>query len=257
MINHCRTLLINSADDRGSAEFFGEYVSPMFAPLSLPSWMTSVRKALFGANPDPSMLAWRTRQLLGLLHASPQLDAEVRSLDPRITYSLDRPFPAETETAPVWAPRFDSTYGVVELDADPFTGTPTAPDGVGGCVRRMEVSWADGSATVRDLRLNAARTYEMVDERVPLLDTGYTISLPGAGGKVEAAVFLRPQASLGDIEATLMDSRLLDPDRFFPGDAGEPYATYRRWWLESSEFPVRFGGIILGFIRRTEEIRLG
>lgn len=264
MLNHVRTLLINGRDDRNRASFFGEYVEPGFAPLELPTWIKNIRRVLFGATPDVSMLAWRTRQLLGLLHSSPELEERVLAFDPRVTYSptFSASFPSATMTEPLVTPRVDPTYGLAVFSDDPVFGSPAAPDGAGVCERKLRVSWvADDptyQATIVEPRRNltTAVALDPAVMTIPLLDTGYTLRLPvGSGGSADVNLFLRPQTSLGDLEATLSASRLLDPDRLFPAGSGEPYDTYRGWWRNGEEFPKRFGALLLALVQRTEEVR--
>lgn len=89
MINHFRTLLLNrSGEEAGvSAHLGDEYVPTWYRAVPLPSYLTSVRRLLFGAAPDRVYLNYRVRQCLSLMHSS-ELAEFVTHLDSRITYDV-------------------------------------------------------------------------------------------------------------------------------------------------------------------------
>jgi hypothetical protein len=88
MINHARTLLANLPFN--DFERIGEeIIDPRFVPkvTTSSSAVTTIRRILFGSNPDAEMINYRCRQFMGLLHAS-ELVSYVTGLDSRITYDL-------------------------------------------------------------------------------------------------------------------------------------------------------------------------
>lgn len=86
MINHARTLLLNTAADRMQMQDIGyEYVPPEFKPALLDSTLSAIRRALFGATPDNYFLNVRARELMGYIHET-ELAQYVYALDPRVTY---------------------------------------------------------------------------------------------------------------------------------------------------------------------------
>lgn len=86
MINHARTLLLNTTTVGDYATYPGEeYISADFVPLKLTSTLLRIRAGLFGSRPDRLMLNYRGRQLMSLLHAT-ELSQFVLDLDPRVTY---------------------------------------------------------------------------------------------------------------------------------------------------------------------------
>lgn len=93
MINHARTLLMNVAGAPGfNGELGEEIVPPDFIPAALPGSINTLRRTLFGADPDRVMLNYRARQLMQVLHSTPLVEY-VTSLDSRITYDFsDDPF---------------------------------------------------------------------------------------------------------------------------------------------------------------------
>lgn len=89
MINHARTLLLNTTTVGDYATYPGEeYISSDFVPLKLTSTLQRLRMGLFGSRPDRLMLNYRGRQLMSLLHST-ELVEFVLNLDPRITYDLN------------------------------------------------------------------------------------------------------------------------------------------------------------------------
>lgn len=87
MINHARTLLLNmpSAYSAIRAETAAEYVPPAFSPIALTSPLRTLRRLLFGSDPDARFLNLRVRELMGYIHQT-ELAEFVYALDPRVTY---------------------------------------------------------------------------------------------------------------------------------------------------------------------------
>lgn len=85
MINHARTLLLNSKQTTVASLPGAQYVPTDFVPVSLNIPLTTIRRVLFGPNPDAFKLVYRTQELLTLLHAS-ELSDFLYTLDSRITY---------------------------------------------------------------------------------------------------------------------------------------------------------------------------
>ena len=85
MVNHVRTLLLNSGSP-GSIIWPGEeYVPPLYQPVTIPDAARQIYNAIFPPGCDRAFANLRLSQLLPLLHR-PQFDPIVRSFDPRITY---------------------------------------------------------------------------------------------------------------------------------------------------------------------------
>lgn len=89
MINHARTLLMNISPLRANYADSGyegyEYIPQNFAPVPLSAGLKSIRRALFGENPDSLYRGVRVQELLGYIHQT-ELADYVYALDPRVTY---------------------------------------------------------------------------------------------------------------------------------------------------------------------------
>ena len=86
MINHGRTLLLNIWAQSVQTQHAGyEYVPAAYRPLVLPTALKTVRRVLFGSNPDQRFLNLRARELLSYVHQTP-LAEYLYKLDSRVTY---------------------------------------------------------------------------------------------------------------------------------------------------------------------------
>ena len=89
MINHARTLLVNRPPVRADYVDGGydgyEYIAPNFKPVTLPSRLLTLRKMLFGSNPDGLFVGLRARELMSYIHQT-ELAEYVYALDSRVTY---------------------------------------------------------------------------------------------------------------------------------------------------------------------------
>jgi hypothetical protein len=89
MINHARTLLLNSKGDRDPAPW-ERYIPVEFAPITLPSYLEGIRKFLVGTGGWWDR-TYRVECLLTVLE-SPRYVAKHTWLDPRTTPPLTEPF---------------------------------------------------------------------------------------------------------------------------------------------------------------------
>lgn len=86
MINHARTLLLNISANRTQLQDLGyEYIPAAYNAVKLNASLSTLRRALFGSNPDNYFLNVRARELLGYIHET-ELAQYVEALDSRITY---------------------------------------------------------------------------------------------------------------------------------------------------------------------------
>lgn len=266
MYNHFLTLLVNRAPDPRAAGaapaaaglYPGDEAVPVdFRPVKLPPSVVAFRAALFGADPDRVMLAYRGRQLLCVVHAT-ELSDHVFALDPRVTYdptSGDARLaastlftPAVTQTAGVPCP-----LGVV--------GSPTAPDARGQCLYSAAVTVDSGLITVTADGKDAvylAQGSGQTDGPLPLGTTGYGVYVPpvtAASWVVSGA--LRPAADLGRLLATLDGLGAAAWQPLFGGDgAPEPYLTFWNLWNRHPEFAYRLGAAVCAMVYRAEDARV-
>lgn len=89
MINHARTLLLNihpkRADYSDVGESAYEYIPTDFVPVRLSAPLLSVRKILFGSNPDALFCGFRANELLAYIHET-EFAEYIYALDKRVTY---------------------------------------------------------------------------------------------------------------------------------------------------------------------------
>jgi hypothetical protein len=86
MINHARTLLLNTSPRSAHAQDAGyEYIPHEFIPTTLPNALRVVYRALFGVNPDQRFLNMRSRELMAYIHQT-ELAEYIYKLDSRVTY---------------------------------------------------------------------------------------------------------------------------------------------------------------------------
>ena len=86
MINHGRSLLLNIDGSDYQPQYLGdEYIEPTFYRLSLPSYLQTTRRLIFGSRPERVFLNYRVRELLHTIHET-ELAEYLYDLDPRVTY---------------------------------------------------------------------------------------------------------------------------------------------------------------------------
>jgi hypothetical protein len=257
MINHARNLLIN-VDGNG---FFPNYIAEEIIPddyhaKTVPSYVSAVRKVLFGTNPDRSMLNYRCRQYLSLLHSC-ELEQYVLDLDPRITYDFDSASLLDNESL------FDVTAKQITGVANQLavTGEVTPPDRTGQLLYEWSVSYT--SPTTAITLLNPIRG----TTAAPVFTDGLSdrLSLPGSGLYIQhydsaaawqVTYLARPQFDLGSIVADLQSinsTALLE--LFGVGSdlgATEPFVTFRNLWNYHYALPYKLGGLLLALIYQTD-----
>lgn len=131
MINHARTLLLNVspmvAAFNGTTHDGYEYVPAEFRPIRLTQTLNTVRKVIFGANPDNFFRDARSHELLSYIHQT-ELSEYIYALDPRVTYwpaTTDNRFEPNKQTISVTQTYGDARQLVVtgELQAGISSGT--------------------------------------------------------------------------------------------------------------------------------------
>jgi len=257
MINHARTLLLNVAGPRTGSPG-EEYIPPLFQPVTLPACLQTVRRVLFGASPDRTMLNVRGRQLLMVLHAT-ELVQYVLDLDPRITYVLgdDR--------------LFSGVFGARVIAGDPETLFPVgelgAPDDTGTAEHRWSIHVLDGSRVRvrRTCRPAANETYDYtvaagLSDLVRLPGSSLRFRFrPVPGRRWTIAGYARPTSDLGRLTATLRAMGEAVSVELFgigtPRAKTEPFLTFLNLWQRHHEMPYQLGGLLLALIYRTDELR--
>lgn len=203
--NHAWTLFVNRTYDGTEPLVPGGVAVPRGYRRVAPGGPDgAIRAAVFGADPDLDMLAYRARQFFRVWHAGP-LAKYVTLYDSRVAY--DPADPAAADPA-VYRPRFRPWPGTPVSKPIYAVGTPAAPDASGRLFREYAVAVAGSTVTV------GPRFGRPADVAyTPALDGGLTepLPLPGSGYSVlvdatEAArwsvgVSLRPTRTLADVVA--------------------------------------------------------
>jgi len=255
MPNMARTLLRNvDGDTAQTVGLFAKYVPPYYRAVPLSSGLLTVRRALFGSNPDQDGLDLMVWRYMRILHSTEYSDW-LTALDPRITYD-------GLESV------LDVAYGpTVSRDsaAFQFTGDP----GLGGASGRLRAAW-----TIEQLSLGVYRITELSSRRSETysvaLSDGMTefMAMPGyTAYKVRIQTGLltdsqwsvtylsRPGPEMDPINRAVQASNIgieayteLFPSR-------EPFKLFKQLWEQHSLFPYKMSGYLLALIYRTEEIR--
>lgn len=86
MINHARTLLLNTPAKKAQAQDAGyEYIPTEYKRVELTSTLKTIQTTLFGVNPDQRFLNLRAMELLSYAHQT-ELAEYLYAFDPRVTY---------------------------------------------------------------------------------------------------------------------------------------------------------------------------
>lgn len=265
MINHARTLLLNSKSATSNVFSAGdEFVPPDFVETRLPPWLVNYRRILFGADPDRLYVNYQVDRLLRVVHAT-EYAAYLTLFDERLTYDPLRP------GALIELP-FGLEWGAAQnvVKAVSPLGNLVA-DEVRG---RMQESWTialvNATATVTHDRTQHVWSEFVWDASRPQLSVPLT--LPGVDFRVTLGTStavaadwddvinlkatMRPQRDLSEIEARLRDLREYETYLFDIANV-EPYTTFRNLWNEGSSLPERLSGFVLAMIYRMHALNSG
>jgi hypothetical protein len=292
MINHGRTLLLNIWAQSAQKQQAGyEYISNSYRPLVLPTALKTVRKILFGSNPDQRFLNLRSRELLSYIHQTPLADY-LYKLDSRITY-----WPEISETVFKYQPAIRITQVDGAKRSVAVGGDFVANNNIGRATRLYTVGLYPANPDALAAEQLANLTLEegngvVTEELEPdteLFLTAQTVSTPESDTTAEFAVEL-PPITLPETQVRLRMERLsTDPltltGRWYvvldsnPAPAittllpalellgeplflelfgvtdEEPYATFKNMWFDHPLPAYRLAGLVTAFIYRIESVR--
>jgi len=260
MFNHGRTLLLNRRTDVAAFPA-NELVPQAFTPVSLPSWMQSVRSKLFGASPDDYMMLYRVRQYMTVIHATPLVDW-LLELDSRITYEIGNA-DARLSVNDLYKPQVSQISGTPD-DQLTVLDVPAAPDASGRMFHSYTVEILSNT-TVEVKRAvppiqSDIYNYALVSgstAKIPLVFSGYTFRMntqnPGASWLID--IINRPQQDIGAVLASL--TRIGEPVllELFGLEQTEPWMTFRNVWSQNGETPMRLAALLLALIWRIDAVR--
>lgn len=247
MINHVRTLLMNTAQGGYPPTFPGEEYVPAFQPKRLTRGLRLARQLLFGSAPDRLMLNYRMRQLMELLHST-ELDEYVYLLDSRVTY------------LPLSSVFFDDVFKleIQQLggSGDPLyiRGTHDPNESAGQLEQVWDLTVTDDAALVVKRRPPVKTTPVTIDYTkglctpVPLTGTSLTAQFhqvpDGTYWKITSRA--RPRTDLMQLLSQLVSAFGEQGDQeVFPPLAPEPVATFERVWRHHELAPYRYSALLL------------
>ena len=261
MINHARTLLLNSdgATRPVPTFFLEEYVDPKYAALVLPNYLNSAHAPLFGDGADEAYKNYMMRICTTVLHSTEFVEY-VYALDPRVTY-LNRPSVAGTKNSFVASPVND----LAKLGEAEVLGIP------GEITQRAQWGWdieiLSGGPTVFSVQVVLRQPYARqvfsvsfdgsASELIPLpsqkqLFFRFKNSMT-VGMQWSADAFILPKVSLADLVQACTKN----------GDAAgqlfgntDPFKTFGELWSKHVYMNYRLSGYLLALAYRIEEIRL-
>jgi hypothetical protein len=254
MLNHIWTLLVNQSTTAPIRGRLGELPQSVnYKQVPLPSTLGSIRRLLFGAEPDIEMLYYRSQQLLTCVLSS-TLAPYAFEFDSRHTYDeniidflgleLYRPVPQLISGA--------TTLGMN------IHGSPAAPDAK-GIIRYSFTLMTNGPV----VNLTAANSTTQVftglasNEEAPLGISGYSFSLTNPSvAQMWLIEFLnQPTASLGTIIANIAVVGEPALNELFGITADEPYATFRNIFFDAQDLTLKCAAVTLALAYQTEKRR--
>lgn len=292
MINHGRTLLLNIWAQSAQQRQVGyEYIPAEFRPLMLPTALSTIRRVLFGSNPDQRFLNLRSRELLHYVHQTPAAEY-LYKLDNRITYwpeptASDFQFPTGIEISQI--------RGVPRAVA--FGGEFIAANSTGRAHRQYTIGFVNADEVTIALEEQSARylLVETDDKILNELSSDFmslstdtvnelrikdkqllgnkipTITLPETNVSVKFADlptdpdtydgrwYVKLTANPAPAITTLLPTlELLGEPVFlelFGVAPAEPYATFKNLWFDHPLPAYRLAGFVMAFIYRLNEIR--
>lgn len=259
MINHARNLLLNIEPNPSysATRLFDEIIDPNYLVKPLPSYLETIRRALFGEAPDRTMLNYRGRELLALL-VNTELQSFITALDPRITYDLSDDSQVLQPYFQLTATQLSGAENALGLAYNPWTSASG----------RLAYSWyVSYDGTTANLVLHSAYTQAAYTPSFsaglspPLLLPGTKsayITLADIPATWRLSYVAKPAKDLGEVLAdidSLGNTAVLE---LFgvgtPRAETEPFKTFFNLWRYHYALPMRLGGILLALIYRTNEL---
>lgn len=259
MFNHVRTLLLNRSGDKvPGATFLGEEPVPVqYRQRPLSSGVESLRRVLFGSNPDRAGLNYRLRQFMPLLHAGPWRD-HVTALDSRITYNPLRT--SDLFASAVFQPVAIPVLGTTELPV--WLGSEQNPDSHGRLFHEWLVKITDEStATVYRRTLPVTTSVQeftvsnQLSSPISLTGSGYSIRCRGVAGSYWVIrVYVRPQQTISDLRLRLRQGNEASLAAVLDLEPGEPFKTFREMWRRGQETTTQMAGVLLALAYTMHDI---
>ena len=255
MLNHVWTLLLNETTTASLRGRLGELPQPPnYKKVILSAGLNSIRRALYGANPDIEMLHYRTHQFIKCILNS-LLEPYAYTFDPRNTYA--EPIISFLNTT-IYTPVPQKIVGDMNLTMN-IHGSPTAPDATGVIRHSYSLTTSSGNLHLTGLGgMTEIITGLSANEQKPLGKSGYYFSLSNPSEPQTWLVeFLnKPTASLGTLIANVEVSGEPAINELFGIENVEPYVTFRNIFFNSQDLPLRCAAVSLALAYQTENRRV-
>lgn len=253
MLNHIWTLLLNKSVTSSVTGRIGDMPRSIeYKEVVLSAGLNSIRRILFGTNPDVEFLNYRTKQLITCV-INGALEPYAYTFDSRHTYDeavLD--FLPQQNYIP--AAKL-ITGSSLNLNTH---GQPISPD-LNGIMRHSYTLSSDGINLyltglngLSDLIIGLA-----ANEQKPLGISGYSFSLsnPNAVQTWIIEFMNKPTVSLGTLMANI--EKIGEPAllELFNATNEEPYLTFKNIFFNSSDLPLRCAAVALALAYQTEKRR--
>jgi hypothetical protein len=258
MINHARNLLLNTAHTAfNNRVILEEIIDSNYRAKRLPSHLQSIRRAIFGESPDRTMLNYRARQLLSLVHSC-ELEQFVLEFDPRITYEFGNDTLLDPNAFDIYVDQYQGSRNDIG-----FIGGPWSPDKHGQMFFHWDVQFVGGDTTIRLLQ-----PY-IETEFTPSFTAGLsnTMALPNSPlyvvhhntpAKWAIQYIAKPTKDLGELLVEI--ESLGAPTLFKLFGVGtelqntEPMKTYYNLWRNHYALPYRLGAAVMALIHQTDAL---
>lgn len=258
MPNMARTLLLNAdgSQYQDTSAYAYEYVPPYYRPVALPAELLTVRRALFGSEPDMAGMNYTLWQYMRVLHST-EFDEYVYALDSRVTYLNSKSCVAQQ-------------YGITVADggaALDFTGVPA----LGGGSGRMSDTWrlvrAHPAYTITNLRTGRQATHypTVVDNLTSYMPlTGYDsymvrlwLAVAGVQTAWHMAYLAEPSIDMGLVARAAAAANISAAAYAYLFPSRMPYTLFKELWEQHSQLSYKLSGLLLALVYRTQELRTG
>lgn len=255
MLNHIWTLLVNENTSASTRGRLGELPqTPGYSKVALPAGLNSIRRVLYGTNPDIEMLHYRTHQFIKCI-LSGDLAPHAHTFDPRNTYA--EPVSAFFGTD-VYAPTPQRISGSSTLTMN-IHGSPTAPDASGVIRHSYSLTTSGGDIHLTGLGgMKETITGLAANEQKLLGKSGYSFSLSAPSQPQTWLIeFLnKPVASLGTLMANVGVSGEPTIHELFGIIDVEPYSSFKRVFFDAQDLPLKCAAVALALAYQTESRRV-
>jgi len=271
MINHVRTLILNSQNTFFDGSFGQIYIPPAFRPVTLDSHLQRIKNLLIPQGLDATGQNYAAAAVMQILH-SPELEDYTLVLDPRITYTANAELLAKACDMPVY------------ITVDKSTGCDIVPKYrvvAGNQPTQMSVAgnhkWTFRDVTARSLRVDHSRGTEVTLDVVRGVNPTETQAIDLLPGYLKAYFELPSNELTGRYKITYettvavpynlavrageLERVLAYPgysDRIF-GATGPHAATITELhdiWLNAAEIGLKFGSAALAYTFQCEKLRV-